>query len=34
MLDKIEELIDEKKYQEIRELLIKMNEHDIAEILE
>ena len=34
MLEKIQELIDDKKYQKIRELLIEMNEHDIAEILE
>ena len=34
MLEKIQELIDDKKYQKIREMLIEMNEHDIAEILE
>ena len=34
MLEKIEELIDEKKYSKIRELLVEMNEHDIALILE
>ncbi|MBR4178219.1 MAG: magnesium transporter [Bacilli bacterium] len=34
MLEKIQELIEEKKYQKIREMLIEMNEHDIAEILE
>ena len=34
MLEKIEVLIDEKKYQKIRELLVEMNEHDIALIFE
>ncbi len=34
MLEKIENLIDEKKYQKIKELLIEMNEHDIADVLE
>ena len=34
MLEKIENLIDDKKYTLIRELLIEMNEHDIASILE
>ena len=34
MLEKIEELIKEKKYRKIKELLIEMNEHDIALILE
>ncbi len=34
MLEKIEDLIEEKKYSKIKELLIEMNEHDIADILE
>ena len=34
MLEKIEHLNKEKKYFKIKELLITMNEHDIAEILE
>jgi len=34
MLENIEKLINEKKYPEIKKQLIKMNEHDIALILE
>ena len=34
MLENIEKLIEEKKYSDIKKQLIKMNEHDIAEILE
>ncbi len=34
MLDRIEKLIDDKKYVKIKDLLNEMNEHDIAEILE
>ena len=34
MLEKIQELVDNKKYSQVKEQLIKMNEHDIAEILE
>lgn len=34
MIEKIEGLIDEKKYSEIKKTLNEMNEHDIAEILE
>ena len=34
MIEKIESLIDEKKYSEIKKTLNEMNEHDIAEILE
>lgn len=34
MLEKIEDLIAEKKYSKIKEILIEMNEYDIAEILE
>ena len=34
MIENIEKLIEEKKYYEIKKQLIKMNEHDIAEILE
>ena len=31
---KIKELLDDKKYHQIRELLIDLNEADIAEIIE
>ena len=34
MKDKIEKLIDEKKYSKVKELISKMYEHDIADILE
>ena len=34
MFENIEKLIEEKKYSEIKKQLIKMNEHDIADILE
>ncbi len=34
MLEKIEQLIEEKKYTKIKELLTKMYEHDVADILE
>ncbi len=34
MLEKFEDLIEEKKYSKIKELLVDMNEYDIAEILE
>ena len=34
MLEKIESLIEEKKYSEIKKLLLKMNEYDVSEILE
>ena len=34
MLENIENLIEEKKYSKVKELLIKMNEYDIAEVLE
>lgn len=34
MLEKIEGLINEKKYSKIKEILITMNEYDISEILE
>lgn len=34
MLEKIEQLIDEKKYSKIKELISKMYEHDVADILE
>ena len=34
MLEKIQELVENKKYSQVKELLIKMNEHDIAEIME
>ncbi len=34
MLEKIKQLIEEKKYTNIKELLSKMYEHDIADILE
>ncbi len=34
MLEKIQTLVEDKKYSAIKELLTKMNEHDIAEVLE
>ena len=34
MLDRIEELIEDKRYADIKRLLIDMNEHDIAEVFE
>lgn len=34
MKDKLEKLIDEKKYSKVKELISKMYEHDIADILE
>ena len=34
MLENIENLIEEKKYSKIKQTLIEMNEHDIADILE
>ena len=34
MLENIEKLIEGRKYSEIKKQLVKMNEHDIAEILE
>ena len=34
MFERIMKLIDEKKYSKIKELLINMNEFDIAEILD
>ena len=34
MLDRIEELIEDKRYTDIKRLLIDMNEHDIAEVFE
>lgn len=34
MLEKIEQLIEEKKYSEIKKILNEMNEYDISEILE
>ena len=34
MLKNIENLIEEKKYAEIKQILNKMNDYDIAEIFE
>ena len=34
MIENIQKLIDEKKYSEIKKQLIKMNEHDVALVLE
>ena len=34
MLERIESLIEDKRYADIKRMLIDMNEHDIAEVLE
>ena len=34
MLDTIQDLVENKKYIQIKEMLSKMNEHDVAEVLE